>query len=136
MSRQPTCRERLPAELTKTLKTVRNLWALYQQDPEAYDDDSGRIDDYGLSFEYVEPEDGAPFFRWLLSWGGPSDEFRFYVSPNSNKPYRIEYRFMDWFDGASRNLTGRRFELLAEIWENYFAESAQYMIDEALEGRR
>ena len=31
-----------------------------------------------------------------MSWGGPSDEFRMY--DNSDK---IQYWFLDWFDGAS-----------------------------------
>jgi hypothetical protein len=52
------------------------------------------INEYGLSFELVKPENGgSPFYRWLLSWGGPSDELRFYRN-------RTDYHFMDWFDGA------------------------------------
>ena len=61
------------------------------------------LENYGLSFDYVAPHtftdqpDG--YYRWQLSWGGPSDEFRIYVD-ELTRPARVEYWFMDWFDGA------------------------------------
>lgn len=60
--------------------------------------------EYGLDFSYVERIDTTnnktkAFFRYQLSWGGPSDEIRFY------KDGTIEYWYMDWFDGACLEIT-------------------------------
>jgi len=62
---------------------------------------------YGLSFEYVEPHEddiekddwSGAYFRYQLSWGGPSDEIRF------KRNGKIEYVFQDWFDGATRDIS-------------------------------
>ena len=67
-----------------------------------YDDRWDFINEYGLSFDWVEGKTeynpNAGYYRWQLSWGGPSDEFRFYM--DEDRLYVIEYWFMDWFDGA------------------------------------
>ena len=61
----------------------------------------------GLCFDYVDPntftdqEEG--YWRWQLSWGGPGDEFRIYVNPDKSV-HRIEYWYLDWFDGAKVEL--------------------------------
>ena len=34
---------------------------------------------------------------------------------------KIEYWFLDWYDGASKKLTGKSFELMEEIY-NFFDE--------------
>ena len=58
--------------------------------------------DYGLSFDTVEDEDTGEvdYHRFQLSWGGPSEEIRFY--PNG----KIEYVFLDWFCGVGFDITG------------------------------
>ena len=61
----------------------------------------------GLCFDYVEPDTFTDQkegdWRWQLSWGGPSDEFRIFVNPDKSV-HRIEYWYLDWFDGASETL--------------------------------
>src|SRR5690242_2167799 len=77
------------------------------------------MSDYGLSFDYVSAgtfrEQTVAYFRWQLSWGGPSDEFRFFVNPDLTC-HRIEYWFMDWFDGAHRILADADQAFLLELW--------------------
>lgn len=72
----------------------------------------------GLCFNYVEPNtfDDQPqgFYRWQISWGGPSDEFRLLPSG------KVEYWFLDWFDGASREVYD--FELI-----DYLREQARLL---------
>jgi hypothetical protein len=57
-----------------------------------------------LSFDYVEAntfdnqEEG--YWRLQFSWGGPSDEIRYYIGEGDNVR-EIYYVYMDWFDGAS-----------------------------------
>jgi len=61
----------------------------------------------GLCFDYVEPRTWTDqlegYWRWQLSWGGPGDEFRIYINPDKSV-HRIEYWYMDWYDGASVTL--------------------------------
>jgi len=61
------------------------------------------LENYGLCFDYVAPhtftDQPEGYYRWQLSWGGPSDEFRIYVD-DMCRPVRVEYWFMDWWDGA------------------------------------
>ena len=61
----------------------------------------------GLCFDYDAPKTFTDqlegYWRWQLSWGGPGDEFRIYVNPD-NSVHRIEYWYMDWFDGAKVTL--------------------------------
>jgi hypothetical protein len=62
------------------------------------------------------------YWRYQLSWGGPSDEFRFYAGGcGDQEPYRISYVFLDWFDGHERGLVGHDFELMQQIWR-FFSE--------------
>ena len=78
---------------------IQNEWKSRQQDLEKYGTDSE-----ALSFDYVPPNtfDKQPegYWRWQFSWGGPSDELRGYVNEHKEL-HRLEYWFLDWFDGAS-----------------------------------
>jgi len=69
----------------------------------SYDDIFEYCNNTGLSWDFVEREtfegQTRPYFRFQLSWGGPSDEFRIYVNYDQSIDY-IEYWYMDWFDGA------------------------------------
>ena len=57
----------------------------------------------GIGFDYVEPHTFDSqlegYWRWLCSWGGPSDVLRSYVN-RDDSIHRVEYWFMDWMDGA------------------------------------
>src|SRR3982750_3473208 len=120
------CQARLPGKLTSRLTALKKLWALYRNDPDASDADFGRLAEYGLNFDYVPQgtyrEQKEGYFRYLLSWGGPADEFRIFVNPDFSA-HRIEYWFMDWFDGAHVVLTGKDEELLEDIYTGFFLDS-------------
>jgi len=62
------------------------------------------LSEYGLSWDYVVANtfdnQTEGYYRWQLSWGGPSDEFRIYTD-NDKNIQSIEYWYQDWFDGAS-----------------------------------
>lgn len=116
--REKTCEERVSDELASTISYIREMWEVYTgREPETDDITEDTFSEYGLSLEYSSSEDGDPgFFRYLLSWGGPSSEFRFFCDPDL-VCYRIEFWFMDWFDGASRRLFNSDKELMLEIWD-------------------
>lgn len=119
MEEQKKCRERVSGHLKERLHDLRKLWKAYQKDGEGNVEDLGNIFEYGLCFDYVAPgtfNNRKGYFRYQLSWGGPSDEFRFFVGPELI-PYRIEYWFVDWFDGARRILKGENESFMLEIWD-------------------
>ena len=124
MEKQKTCLERVEVYYASTMGEIEKLWKTYQEDPEKYDDVlETNLNEYGLAFDYVkadtftDQENG--YYRWQLSWGGPSDEFRFYVDIEYNL-YKLEYWFLDWGDGAHRNPVGSDYALLKEIFECFF----------------
>lgn len=134
----PTCKQRWLSEKNSEIRTLRKLWTLYSSGNEDGDPDLGRFDEHGLSFDYVAPgtfnNQKRGYWRYQISWGGPSEEFRFYAEGphqkwNSEETFqyanfrltRIEYWFLDWFDGYGRKLVGNDESLLREIWD-YFLE--------------
>ena len=76
-----------------------------------YDDFFDYCNKYGLSWDYIEPNtfnnQEKGYFRFQLSWGGPSDEFRIFLDVNNNGLNswididKIEYWYLDWYDGSS-----------------------------------
>jgi len=124
MSKQ-ICKQRINGELAGRVSDLRQLWTLYRNDPEATTEDGANFNEYGLSFDYVAPGtfngQRRGYFRYQISWGGPSDEFRFYAEGRGYRWTldRVEYVFLDWFDGAKRTLSGDNLALLAEIFEDF-----------------
>lgn len=112
------CKDRVAARLKSRMTAIRKLWAAYRAGEEDGDPEYGTFNEYGLSFDYVAPGtyqgQRRGYFRYQLSWGGPADEFRFFVD-ELKKPTRIEYWFMDWWDGAKIILKGRDRALMTEI---------------------
>jgi len=121
-SQAGSCNSRIGQHLDGRIADLGRLWRNYRAGEEAEDE---TFSEYGLAFDFVaahmfadQPE---AYFRYQLSWGGPSDEFRFFVNPDLSC-HRIEYWFLDWFDGASLLVSGGSAELLSEIWD-YFREA-------------
>ena len=120
MTDYPTCEERIDSYLDSSIRDIWRLWKWYQvRGDDTHPALQTTIHDYGLCFDYVEPDtfEDQPigYWRYQLSWGGPSDEFRFYY--NGNRVYRIEYWLLDWFDVAHRTLAGSDEELMMEIFD-------------------
>ena len=85
--RQRSCADQVQEQLEDRLKDLHTL--------------------EGLCFDYVDPKTFTDqlegYSRWQLSWGGPGDEFRIYINPDKSV-HRIEYWYMDWYDGAKVTL--------------------------------
>jgi len=110
MTKQRTCAERVNEEWANE-RDVLGFWMENGTDAERPDEGYGPFWEYGLCFDYVEPgtfeDQPEGYFRYQISWGGPSDEIRFYadLSRDGWQLYRAEYWFLDWWDGASVNVT-------------------------------
>lgn len=96
MSKEPTCAQRWEAEKVSTVGDLRKLWEAYTEgDEDRHADDLGTFHEYGLSFDYVEPgtftdqEEG--YWRYQISYGGPSSEFRFYATPHSTRGWVLHF---------------------------------------------
>ena len=97
-----TMTEALKKDYQKTCaERIQEQWELRQEDlkePWTFE---------GLGFDYVEPHTFTDqlegYWRWQFSWGGPSDELRAYVNEHK-EIHRLEYWFMDWYDGAKLEL--------------------------------
>jgi hypothetical protein len=117
------CEQSVDQQLEGRVSDLRKLWTNYNNGTS--DADLGELHDYGLSFDYVAPDtfddQREGYFRYQISWGGPSDEFRFFVNPDLSC-HRVEYWFLDWFDGAHRICAGDDLSLLLELWD-WFRET-------------
>ena len=117
MDRELTCEQRVESHRDSRIADLRELFGRYCQAES--DGDIEDFNNYGLSFDYVpRDDDGGGYFRYQISWGGPSDEFRFFVDIE-HKCYRVEYWFMDLFDGACRELDGDDLSLMLLIFQDF-----------------
>ncbi len=119
MSEERTCKDRIGTHYRERMDDLQKLWAAYTSGKEEVED-LGNLYEYGLCFDYVAPgtfgeKQKRGYFRYQLCWGGPSDEFRFFVDENLT-PLRVEYWFMDWYDGAKKVARGKDLALLLELW--------------------
>lgn len=134
--RKDKCKDLVRDALKGRAEDLAKLWKLYQQGDES-DPDLGTLYEYGLAFDYVAPGtfngQKRGYFRYQLSYGGPSEEFRFFTDENFN-PVRIEFWFLDWFDGAKVTLKegSAHDRLLRDLWD-WFKEagSVQAEFDKA-----
>jgi hypothetical protein len=137
------CKDLVAINLKSRIEDLKILWNLFNSDSESNDENLGNMYEYGLAFDYVAPNtfngQRKGYFRYQLSWGGPSDEFRFFAHPilSSLDSYysnaitrisgweleKIEYWYLDWFDGANKKLTGKNLTLITEIFQSFFVDS-------------
>ena len=58
---------------------------------------------YGLCVDMVNvgtfKDQNEPYLRYQISYGGPSEELRFYQNGT------VEFWFLDWYDGAHKDIT-------------------------------
>lgn len=124
---EKTCQHRIDEHLPGRIAQVAE-WLEAEREGE-------EPDEMFLSVEYVVPEvpEGetgtcapVPFFRLLMSYGGPSDEFRIYASPVGLscgqmvwRCWKVEYVFLDWFDGAVRELSGSNLDSLLALFMDW-----------------
>ncbi len=91
-----------------------------KNDYQEYENSYEALNEFGLSIDYIEPntfedqENG--YICYQLSWGGPSDELRFYLDDNKEL-YKCDYAYMDWFDGAVIDVTEE--ENIKDLYDNY-----------------
>lgn len=122
--KEATRRVNVGREMRKRLHDLVRLWTAYQQGDDETGD-LGTLAEYGLSFDYVAPntfdDQREGYFRYQLSWGGPSDEFRFFVNLD-HSCHRVEYWYLDWFYGASFRPADEEESFLIDLFD-WFRET-------------
>lgn len=97
--KQLTCKERVSSQWEGRKEDLKTLL----EADENYTEELGYLHEYGLCLDLVEAGtfegQREDYVRYQFSWGGPSDELRFFKNGD------IEYWFLDWFDGASIDVT-------------------------------
>lgn len=63
-------------------------------------------------------------YRLDLSYGGPQDFIEFEYDEEAQQLIRITYYYLDWFDGAKRDIkeNTEEWEILEEIFNNIMIE--------------
>ena len=117
MTKQKSCEERIKeklkgriADFKRALESAKKNDGKVIMDDETYEDLIDWLNNYALTYE------DHPHYRAKkleLSWGGPQDYFLFFEDGT------IEYHFLDWLDGAKRELNGKDKEVMQEIYEKY-----------------
>jgi hypothetical protein len=90
---------------------------------------------YGLSFDYVAPgtfvDNKKGYWRYQLSFGGPSEEIRFFGDHNFGKAYKIEFVYLEWGTGCGIDVTNEDWaKWLWDLFSEFGSLEAEY--DKAL----
>ena len=86
-----TCSDRIGPSY-KTVKQYINEALTLTGDFSNCEDVNQALDEYGSSFDFVEDEKtGLNYWRWQISGGGPSDEFRIYTMGKNGPINDIQY---------------------------------------------
>ena len=121
-----SCADIIPYAMENRLNEMQEMWDVYcgwEKPTDEITEDS--FHKYGLSFEYVdEGDDDNNYFRYQISYGGPSEEIRFYCYKNHFGQWvfsEAEFVYMDWtwFDGASEMITGNHLALMKELFDHF-----------------
>ena len=86
--------------------------------------------EYGLCFGFVDAdEESDGYYRFQISWGGPSEEVRFYHNGS------IEFVYLDWYVGVGFNVNfhptfGRLLEWFQDLqainWDSLEPEQIEF----------
>ena len=123
-----SCADILPYAMENRLNEMKEMWDVFcgrKKPTEDITEDT--FHEYGLSFDYVDEDenDDNNYFRYQISYGGPSEEIRFFCYKNHRGNWvfsEAEFVYMDWFDGASDMITGEHAEFMAELFD-FFNET-------------
>ena len=107
--KQKTCAELISARYVDRLDQFKK--GLKSKDPMNW------LGESVLGFDYVKPEtfnnQEQGYWRMQISWGGPSDEVRWYTNNGINFS-KTTYAYLDWFDGDEIEIDNEKEDLISE----------------------
>ncbi|MBU0959553.1 MAG: hypothetical protein KKB31_06410, partial [Nanoarchaeota archaeon] len=129
--------QRAVKSMNSRLSELRQMFKEMQLDDDEKREEAFQgFNEYGLCFDYVPKgtfgDQKRSYFRYQISWGGPSEEIRFFTD-ETLEPTKIEFWFLDWFCGHGIKLSGRNLETALNIWREFKDnETVEYEMQEAL----
>ena len=111
------------------LESRKEDFLRYMNDNKVFDEgneENPPFYEYGLSFDYVElgtfSDQQEDYFRYQLSWGGGSEEFRYYDDGT------IIFVYLDWNCGVGFDVTGEDWaEFVRDMFEmDFHLERGKY----------
>lgn len=109
------CADLVAAAFKSRMDDIRKMYMAPDRRADLGDGYKVPLNEYGLCIDQVPrgtfegQKEG--YWRYQLSWGGPSEEFRWYRSDGG----RVEFWYLDWYDGASVDVTGVDAEIIRAI---------------------
>lgn len=123
LAQEQKCKDKVAGAYQSRMEDLRKLWKA----PDNFVDGIGYLNEYGLSIDFVGAgtftDQRAPYYRYQLSWGGPSEEFRIFLNGD------VEFWYLDWFDGASVPVTGEDAETIKNIVREAYPNLDRYPDD-------
>jgi hypothetical protein len=131
---QATCADLVVGQWERTRKALKAF-----QNDKLTNEEECTLYEYGLSFDFVKPNtfDDQPvgYWRYQMSFGGPADEIRYHIDEDEVEPYvetidgitwverrtrsfKVEYWYLQWWDGASVHLSGDDKELAMWVFRH------------------
>jgi len=104
-TKEQTCAERINDSLTSTEESLKDIFALVDDSR-----DEEREQGYELLWDYALGTDTRQETIITLAWGGPASYLE--VTHRGAEIYTITYRFSDWFDTATQEVTNEE----SAIW--------------------
>ena len=108
MTTKQTCEGRIDEGLANRITEFEDALKGKYPGNKKYEDFIDWLNQFALAYS-DDPHYRAK--RLELSCGGPQDFFLFYENGD------IEYRFLDWFDGAVRLLDGHYRDVMNQVYE-------------------
>lgn len=102
-----TCESEIDDCLNRVIQQIRKI----ANKPQA-------LKEYSLCYDYSSvPED---HICWLLSYGGPQQEFRIYFN-DKFEIIKIEFWYLDWHDASKREIQSDSlcYYLIEQVFESY-----------------
>ena len=97
MNKNETCADRITESIISRGEDFKRF--MNAEDEETTEE----FYNYGLCLDMVNvgtfKEQKEPYLRYQISYGGPSEELRFYQNGT------VEFWFLDWYDGAHKIIT-------------------------------
>ena len=99
------CEEVIDQNLRNRINDFCKAIELADENPDGFEIDGQDYDDLtDWMNSYVLNLSKTVNYKLELSWGGPQDYFVFEYDPKSQQLVGITYHYLDWFDGAKRDI--------------------------------
>jgi len=97
-TKEATCSERISSQLASEEENLKEIYArLDSGDDSILDEAQSELYDYALGID--ERQETVI----TLSWGGPASYLE--ITHRGTEIYTVTYRFSDWFDTATKEVT-------------------------------